>query len=106
MDMVFDAELSPLYGWLFPETATRVNIGICLDAHDEYGRKVPRDLRAIFRRFLGAHCARELSTWRQIGSLKGHPIVHTTWIADVSRPGALMIGEAARLTHSGTGEGI
>ncbi len=106
LDMVFDAELSPLYGWLFPETATRVNIGICVDAQDEYRRKVPRDLRALFRRFLDRHFAPELRTARQIGALKGHPIVHTTWIANVSRPGALTIGEAARLTHNGTGEGI
>jgi len=106
LDMVFDAELSPLYGWLFPETATRVNIGICVDAQDEYGRKVPRDLRALFRAFLDRHFATELRAARQIGSWKGHPIVHTTWIANVSRPGALLIGEAARLTHNGTGEGI
>jgi len=106
LDMVFDPELSPLYGWLFPETATRVNIGICVDAQDEYGRKVPRDLRATFRRFLDRHFAQELRTARQIGALKGHPIVHTTWIASVSRPGALLLGEAARLTHHGTGEGI
>jgi geranylgeranyl reductase family protein len=106
LDMVFDPEVSPLYGWLFPETATRVNIGICVDAHDEYGRKVPRDLRAVFHRFMARHYAEELRTARQIGGLKGHPIVHTVWIADVTRPGALLLGEAARLTHNGTGEGI
>ena len=106
LDMVFDPELSPLYGWLFPETATRVNIGICIDAQDEYGRKVPRDLRAVFRRFLERHYAKELRSARQVGGWKGHPIVHTTWIANVTRPGALLIGEAARLTHNGTGEGI
>jgi geranylgeranyl reductase family protein len=106
LDMVFDPGLSPLYGWLFPETATRVNIGICVDAQDEYGRKVPRDLRALFRAFLDRHFATELRASRQIGAWKGHPIVHTTWIANVSRPGALLIGEAARLTHNGTGEGI
>jgi len=106
LDMVFDAEVSPLYGWLFPETANRVNIGICVDAQDEYGRKVPRDLRATFRRFLEKHFERELRRARQIGPLKGHPIVHTTWIANVSRPGGLLLGEAARLTHNGTGEGI
>jgi flavin-dependent dehydrogenase len=106
LDMVFDRELSPLYGWLFPETATRVNIGICIDAQDEYGRRVPRDLRAVFQAFLDRHYADLLRTARQVGGLKGHPIVHTTWIANVSRPGALLIGEAARLTHNGTGEGI
>ncbi|MGZ6098637.1 MAG: NAD(P)/FAD-dependent oxidoreductase, partial [Myxococcaceae bacterium] len=106
LDMVFDRELSPLYGWLFPETATRVNIGICIDAQDEYGRKVPRDLRAVFQAFLDRHYPDVLRSAKQVGGWKGHPIVHTTWITNVTRPGALLIGEAARLTHHGTGEGI
>lgn len=106
LDMVFDRELSPLYGWLFPETPTRVNIGICIDAQDEYGRKVPRDLRAVFQGFLDRHYPEVRRSAKQIGGWKGHPIVHTTWITNVSRPGALLIGEAARLTHNGTGEGI
>jgi len=106
LDMIFDRELAPLYGWLFPETSRRVNIGICIDAHDEYGRKVPRDLRALFRRFLDRHYGGLLRGARQIGGLKGHPTVHTTWVDRVTRPGALLIGESARLTHHGTGEGI
>lgn len=106
LDMVFDRELSPLYGWLFPETAARVNIGICIDAQDEYGRKVSHDLRAVFQGFLDRHYRELLSTARQVGGLRGHPIVHTTWIAHVTLPGALLLGEAARLTHLGTGEGI
>jgi len=106
LDMIFDRALSPLYGWLFPETASRVNIGICIDAQDEYGRKVPRDLRAVFQSFLERHYPDVLRTAKQVGGWKGHPIVHTTWITNVTRPGALLIGEAARLTHNGTGEGI
>ena len=106
LDMIFDRALSPLYGWLFPETPTRVNIGICVDAQDEYGRKVGRDLRATFQEFLGRHYAGLLKGARQLGGWRGHPIVHTTWIANVTRPGALLVGEAARLTHNGTGEGI
>jgi geranylgeranyl reductase family protein len=106
LDMVFDRELTPLYGWLFPETPTRVNIGICVDSHDEYGRKVPRDLRATFRGFLDRQYGRLLSRARQLGRWKGHPIVHTTWIARVTRPGALLVGESARVTHHATGEGI
>ncbi|MGZ5958206.1 MAG: NAD(P)/FAD-dependent oxidoreductase, partial [Myxococcaceae bacterium] len=106
LDMIFDRALSPLYGWLFPETATRVNIGICIDAQDEYGRKVPRDLRALFQAFLDRHYPDVLRSAKQVGGWKGHPIVHTTWITNVTRPGALLIGEAARLTHHGTGEGI
>jgi flavin-dependent dehydrogenase len=45
LDMVFDRELAPLYGWLFPETPTRVNIGICIDAQDEYGRRLRTSVR-------------------------------------------------------------
>ncbi len=106
LDMIFDRALSPLYGWLFPETATRVNIGICIDAQDEYGRKVPRDLRTVFQSFLERQYPDVLRNATQVGGWKGHPIVHTTWITNVTRPGALLIGEAARLTHNGTGEGI
>jgi geranylgeranyl reductase family protein len=106
LDMIFDRALSPLYGWLFPETATRVNIGICIDGQDEYGRKVPRDLRTVFQSFLERHYPDVLRSAKQVGGWKGHPIVHTTWITNVTRPGALLIGEAARLTHNGTGEGI
>jgi len=106
LDMVFDRALTPLYGWLFPETSTRVNIGICIDAQDEYGRKVPRDLRATFRAFLDRQYGELLSRARQVGRWKGHPIVHTTWIDRVARPGALLVGESARLTHHATGEGI
>lgn len=31
LDMIFDKNVAPLYGWMFPETTDRVNIGICID---------------------------------------------------------------------------
>src|SRR5690606_28121963 len=43
---------------------------------------------------------------RQIGAFKGHPISYTTWISHCTTPGALYLGEAARVTHNATGEGI
>src|SRR5262249_13556395 len=33
-------------------------------------------------------------------------IVFTTWVANCTAPGALWVGEAARVTHHATGEGI
>jgi hypothetical protein len=45
-----------------PETATRVNIGICVDAQDECGRRCRENLAAVFRRFLDRHFAAELRT--------------------------------------------
>ncbi len=106
LDMIFDRRVSPLYGWMFPETPTRVNIGICIDAQDEYGRKVESDLRSTFAQFVEAHYHQALRHARQLGKLKGHPIVYTTWVSNCIAPGALWTGEAARVTHNATGEGI
>jgi len=91
---------------MFPETATRVNIGLCMDAQDEDGRLIQRDLRSTFEEFLGDHYREALRPAQQVGKLKGHPIVFTTWVANCTAPGALWVGEAARVTHHATGEGI
>jgi geranylgeranyl reductase family protein len=106
LDMVFDRSLSPLYGWLFPESDTRVNIGICVDGQDEDGLKAKLSLRELFQSFLDKHYREVLRGATQVGRWKGHPIVHTTWIDHLSAPGQLMVGEAARITHHATGEGI
>jgi menaquinone-9 beta-reductase len=106
LDMIFDRNLSPLYGWMFPETPTRVNIGICVDAQDKHGQRARPDLRALFERFLDDHYREALRGARQLGKLKGHPIVFATWVAQCTAPGALWVGEAARVTHNATGEGI
>ena len=106
LDMIFDRHLSPLYGWMFPEGDRRVNIGICLDGQEADGRKSTRNLRATFQRFLDDHYAAPLKRARQVGGWKGHPIVHTTHVGHLTGPGQLFLGEAARLTHHATGEGI
>ncbi len=105
IEMIFDRSVAPLYGWLFPETDRRVNIGICIDGQEEDGRK-RRHIRDVFARFLADHYGERLKGARQIGKLKGHPIVHTTWVGHCAEPGMLLLGEAARLTHNATGEGI
>ena len=106
LDMIFDRRVAPLYGWMFPETPSRVNIGVCLDAQDESGRKVERDLRGVFDQFIDAHYRQALRHARQVGKLQGHPIAFTTWVSNCTAPGALWMGEAARVTHNATGEGI
>ncbi|MFO0595910.1 MAG: NAD(P)/FAD-dependent oxidoreductase [Myxococcaceae bacterium] len=106
LDMIFDREVAPLYGWMFPETPERVNIGICIDGQDESGEKSAKNLRATFEAFLQRHYGSKLAKAKQLGKWKGHPIVYTTWVDSVHRPGALYLGEAARITHNATGEGI
>lgn len=106
MEMIFDRNLSPLYGWMFPESDTRVNIGICMDGEGPDGRKTERNVRDVFAQFLDDHYRARLAGTRQIGKWKGHPISYTTWIRDNSGDGVLFLGEAARITHNATGEGI
>src|SRR5437773_1403803 len=69
MEMIFDKQLSPLYGWMFPETDARVNIGICMDGEDKDGRKTERNVRDVFARFLDDHFRDRLRGARQIGKL-------------------------------------
>ena len=106
LEMVFDRNLSPLYGWMFPEDGERVNIGICMDGEDAGGQKTARNVREVFQRFLDDHYASRLRGARQVGRLKGHPISYTTWIGHLHAPGLVLLGEAARMTHNATGEGI
>jgi geranylgeranyl reductase family protein len=106
LDMIFDADVAPLYGWMFPETDERVNIGICIDGQDDDGNKSTKNLRKTFEGFLERHYGDKLKSAKQLGGWKGHPIVYTTWIGEMTRPGALYLGEAARITHNATGEGI
>ncbi len=106
LDMIFDREVAPLYGWMFPETNDRVNIGICVDGQDEAGNKSTKNLRTTFEGFLERHYGAKLKHARQLGKWKGHPIVYTNWIGHMTRPGGLYLGEAARITHNATGEGI
>jgi geranylgeranyl reductase family protein len=106
LDMIFDRNVAPLYGWMFPESAERVNIGICMEGEDEHGGKTSRNVRDVFQQFLDDHYADRLRSARQVGRLKGHPISYTTWIDHTHAPGVVYLGEAARITHNATGEGI
>ena len=91
---------------MFPEAPNRVNIGICVDGQDDEGQKSTRNLRQVFQRFLDDHYGAQLKKAKPIGKWKGHPIVYTNWVGHCTAPGALYLGEAARITHNATGEGI
>jgi geranylgeranyl reductase family protein len=110
IEMIFDRNLAPLYGWMFPETPLRVNIGICMDGEEDgtdgTRQKTTRNVRDVFARFLDDHFRDRLVGARQIGKFKGHPISYCTWIRDLTAPGMLYLGEGGRMTHNATGEGI
>ncbi len=101
VEMIFDRALIPGYGWLFPESDTRVNVGICYEDphHEENGRR-------LFERFLGKHYGRRLQGAVQMGGLRGHPISYTFTMGRLASPGRLAVGEAGRMVHPATAEGI
>lgn len=101
LEMVFDGSLEPYYGWLFPESDRRVNIGITYE-----DRAQKRNARELFRAFLDKHYRARLSGATQVGGWKGHPIVWSYAIEKLTGPGRLVVGESGLMTHPATAEGI
>lgn len=101
VEMIFDKMLRPYYGWLFPETDTRVNIGICYEDRDR-----SKNARKLFAEFLEKHYRARLAGAVQIGDWKGHQISYTYKIERLWSPGRIVTGEAGRMTHPATAEGI
>jgi len=101
VEMIFDRMVSPYYGWLFPESADRVNIGITYE-DVEHAIKA----RELFQLFLDKHYAERLVDAHPVGKWKGHPIAYDYTVGDLASPGRLVVGEAGRMTHPATGEGI
>ncbi len=102
VEMLFDRMVEPYYGWLFPESETRVNIGICYEDPAD-GKKNAREL---FQKFLDAHYKERLKDATQVGAWKGHPVFWSYDIEKLTRPGAVVIGESGLMTHPATAEGI
>ena len=101
LEMIYDAETLPYYGWLFPESPTRVNIGITYE--DPGGKRNARDL---FASFLDRQYKHRLSSATQVGAWKGHPVAYSYDIEGLTSPGRFVIGESGLLTHPATAEGI
>jgi menaquinone-9 beta-reductase len=101
IEMLFDDLVQPLYGWLFPESATRINIGICYEDADGTA-----NARGLFAAFLDKHYRERLAGARQVGALQGHPVSYSTRVGPLTSPGRIVIGEAGRMTHPATAEGI
>lgn len=101
VEMIFDGLVEPLYGWLFPEGPARVNIGICYEDKD-----LAKNARHLFAAFLQKHYGHRLAGARQVGKLQGHPIAYSPTIGKLTSPGRIVVGEAGRMTHPATAEGI
>ncbi|QPF75999.1 geranylgeranyl reductase family protein [Roseateles sp. DAIF2] len=112
MEVVWSRAVRPGYGWIFPAPDGCFNIGVGVtDSHRAVGGKGAKkelNLRAIFDAFVAHYepAARLMREGELLGELKGAPLRCTLAGARWSRPGLMVIGEAAGSTYSFTGEGI
>jgi geranylgeranyl reductase family protein len=102
MEMIYAKGLLPGYGWVFPESPVRANVGICIDdSHPERA-----SLHRLLDEFLDRHLGARLKGAVAVDNVRGQPIAWRDTVPELSEPGALWVGEAAGLTSAATGEGI
>ncbi|WP_445632763.1 NAD(P)/FAD-dependent oxidoreductase [Nostoc sp. DSM 114161] len=101
LEIYFDPMVKPYYGWVFPESQNRVNIGICYDA--AYG---DLNARQRFQQFIEERLGKRMRHASQIGYLMGHPIAVTHKPTALVQAGVLVAGEAGNLVDPATAEGI
>jgi geranylgeranyl reductase family protein len=101
LEIYFDPMVKPYYGWVFPESKHRVNIGICY--HPSYGTL---NGRRRFQEFLSERLAKRMRHANQMGHLMEHPIAVTRQPTALVQAGMLVAGEAGNLVDPATAEGI
>lgn len=118
LEIVWHRAIAPGYGWIFPCAGGVFNIGVGIaDSHNEHKggklkdqgfKKQEVNLRQVMNDFQKVYePARELMHGGTLlGAWKGAPLRCTLEGARYTRPGLLVIGEAAGSTYSFTGEGI
>ncbi len=112
LEVVWSKAVRPGYGWIFPAPDGHFNIGVGIsESHesiDGKGHKKAVNLREVFDQFVAAHppAAALMREGRLVGELKGAPLRCSLEGARFSRPGLMVVGEAAGSTYSFTGEGI
>lgn len=105
LQIVWHQALAGGYGWIFPCGDSVFNIGVCLVGERHGASANLRQRMATFGRVHPA-ARRLLEEGVALGPMKGAPLRTTLRGARFSRPGLLVIGEAAGTTYSLTGEGI
>ena len=114
LEVVWDKNLAPGYGWIFPAPDGRFNIGVGVaNSHPAAGGGEAAKMKDVnLRQLFDAFCehyapARELMRNGTLeGDLKGAPLRCSLSGARHARPGLLVTGEAAGSTYAFTGEGI
>lgn len=102
----FDEDLFPGYGWMFPMSAGRANVGVGIlsEACHRYGLSVPKLFDAFVEKLRERHpgCARI----RLVGRPSGGVVKTYGGIGSNHFEGGLLIGDAGSFVDPMTGEGI
>jgi geranylgeranyl reductase family protein len=110
LEVAWTQAVRPGYGWIFPAPDGHFNIGVGVsDSHGgPDGKKKDVNLRALFDAFVAAYppAAALMREGQLVGELKGAPLRCTLAGAQFTRPGLMVVGEAAGSTYDFTGEGI
>lgn len=112
LEVVWSRAVRPGYGWIFPAPDGHFNIGVGISENyesvDGKGHKKALNLREVFDRFVAAYppAAALMREGQLVGELKGAPLRCSLEGARFTRPGLMVVGEAAGSTYSFTGEGI
>ena len=103
----FDQSMLPGYGWIFPIGESTFNVGVGL-FYDAWRPAVSRNVRVLLDVFVKSLPVdvNVMPHATSVSPLKGAPLRTAMAGVTFARPGLLVIGEAAGLTYSLTGEGI
>jgi flavin-dependent dehydrogenase len=103
----FDGVPLPGYGWIFPVSPTRANVGVGFFQMGLAGRWAPDNARKVFDRWLQIPSMQRLLAggW-QDGPVRGYPIRVDFATAPTYDERVILVGEAAGLVNPVTGEGI
>lgn len=106
MEIHFDPELVPGYGWVFPTGHRSANIGYGIRQDCLRRKGIP--LRQLFEAFLDTNPTVRLylQNARQVSAPRGATIPFRTLRLPVARGRVLLVGDAAGFADPLTGEGI
>jgi len=102
LEMIFDKELAPHYGWLFPESDTTCNIGLCVYLDKIKGKSIVK----VYDDFIEKYFSKRMGAATQFEKPHVHPIEPANRVENNSIKGTLLAGDAGRFINAFTGEGI